>query len=164
MPNFKKIEYGRLLYETLRAYYSVNSSGDISILFKYLLACIQPLQAPFDGYDTYRTKEAIIANCKWQIGQLTNVLNYLYDNIQNRIFITQSTISRITDPTFAYAPYNFDETFSDSPPAIFERTFSDRFTITKVTINVPVGTNISDLTATIEQIKLIGIDYQIVTF
>jgi hypothetical protein len=121
------------------------------------------MQAPFDGYETYRTKEAIIANCKWQIGQLTNVLNFLYDSSLSRIFITQSAIADIDDPTFAYAPYNFDDVFSEAPLK-FERTFNDRVATTLVTINVPVGVNISDLTATLEQIKLTGIPYQIVTF
>jgi hypothetical protein len=164
MPAFKKISYGPLLYETLRAYYSVNSAGNLSILYKYLLAIVQPLQGPFNAYDTYRTKEAIIANCKWQIGQLTNVLNYLYDRTLSRIFITQSAIAAISDPMFAYAPTHFDQTYADAPPEIFERTFSDRVATTLVTINVPVGVNISDLTATVEQIKITGIPYKIVTF
>lgn len=164
MPNFRKISYGPLLYETLRAYYSVNSSGELSVMYKFLLAIVQVLQGPFDVYDTYRKKEAIIANCKWQIGQLTNVLNYLYDSSLNRIFITQSEIAAISDPTFAYSPTHFDQTFADTPPEIFERTFKDRVATTLVTINVPVSVNLSDLTATIEQIKIEGIPYKIVTF
>lgn len=163
MANFRHINYGKLLYETLRAYYAVNSSGNITVMYKFLLAIVQVLQSPFDEYEIYRTKEAIIANCKWQVGQLTNVLNYLYDPALSRIFITQSAISPIDDPTFAYAPYNFDTVFAEDPE-IFERTFSDRVASTLVTINVPVGVNISDLTATVEQIKLTGIPYQIVTF
>jgi hypothetical protein len=163
MPNFKKIHYGRVLYETLRAYYSVNSSGNISQLYKYLLAIIQVMQAPFDGYDIYRTKESIIANCKWQVGQLTNVLNYLYDPTLNRIFITQSILLPVADPTFSYPPDNFDTVF-DEDPEIFERTFTDRAASTLVIINVPTGLSVSDITATVEQIKLTGIPYQIVTF
>lgn len=164
MPNFKDIHYGKLLYETLRAYYSVNSSGNISTFYKYLLAIVQTMQAPFDNYNTYRRKEAVIANCKWQIGQLTNVLNYLYDSTLNRIYITQSVILPVADPTFDYPPVNFDGAFTDSPPAIFERTFSDRVASTLVTINVPTGTNVSDLTATVEQIKFQGIPYKIIEF
>lgn len=163
MPNFRKILYGRLLYETLRSYYSVNSTGNLSILYKYLLAIVQVMQATFDGYDAYRTKEAIIAACKWQIGQLTNVLNYLYDNTLNRIFITQSAIADVADPTFAYPPVNFDTVFAENPE-VFERIFTDRVSTTLVTINVPVGVNVSDLTATVEQIKLTGIVYQIIEF
>lgn len=163
MPNFKHISYGKLLYETLRSYYSVNVSGNISIMYKFLLAIIQVLQAPFDGYEIYRTKEAIIANCKWQIGQLTNVLNFLYDPTLSRIFITQSIVLPVADPTFAYNPDNFDTVFAEDPE-IFERTFSDKVASTLVTINVPIGVNISDLTATVEQIKLTGIPYTIQTF
>lgn len=163
MPNFKHISYGKLLYETLRSYYSVNVSGNISIMYKFLLAIIQVLQAPFDGYEIYRTKEAIIANCKWQIGQLTNVLNFLYDPTLSRIFITQSIVLPVADPTFAYNPDNFDAVFAEDPE-IFERTFSDKVASTLVTINVPIGVNLTDLTATIEQIKLTGIPYIIQTF
>jgi hypothetical protein len=163
MPNFKHINYGRVLYETLRAYYSVNSAGDMSILYRYLIAILNVLQKPFDGYELYRNKEAIIASCKWQIGQLTNVLNFLYDPTLSRIFITQSIILPIADPTFVYAPYNFDTVFAEDP-AVFERTFKDRAASTLVTINVPTGVNISDLTATVEQIKLTGIPYQIAIF
>lgn len=164
MAKFRNIHFGKLLYETLRGYFSVNTSGNISILYKFLLAIVQVLQNPFDAYVVYRTKESIISNCKWQIGQLTNVLNYLYDPSLSRIFITQSVIVAIADPTFSYPPIHFDKTFADSPPSIFERTFGDRVATTLVTINVPAGTNISDLTATVEQIKLQGINYQIVTF
>ena len=163
MPNFRHIAYGRLLYETLRAYYSVNSNGNLSIMYKFLLAIVQVMQSPFDKYELYRTKEAIIANCKWQIGQLTNVLNFLYDPTLSRIFITQSSISPIDDPTFDYAPYNYDTVFAEDPE-LFERTFNDRAATTLVTINVPIGVNVSDLTATVEQIKLTGIPYQIIEF
>jgi hypothetical protein len=163
MPKFRKISYGKLLYETLRAYYSVNTSGNISIMYKFLIAIVQVLQMPFDDYDIYRTKEAIISNCKWQIGQLTNVLNFLYDPALSRIYITQSIVLPVDDPTFQYPPYNFDTVFAEDP-VVFERTFSDKVASTLVTINVPAGVNISDLTATVEQIRITGIPYKIIMF
>lgn len=164
MNNFRDIQYGRLLLETLRAYYSVNAAGNLSILYKFLFAIVEVFQDPFDKYALYRTKEAIIANCKWQIGQLTNVLNLLYDPILNRIFINQSIVLPVADPMFAYDPINFDTVFAEVPAEIYEHVFGDRVATTLVTINVPIGTNISDLTATVEQIKLAGISYQIATF
>jgi hypothetical protein len=163
MPNFRHIDYGKTLYETMRAYYAVNSGGEVSIMFKFVIAALQVLQQPFNRYEAYRSKEAIIASCKWQIGQLTNVLNFLYDPTLARIFITQSVILPVVDPTFAYPPQNFDTVFAEDP-LIFERTFSDKVASSLVTINVPTGVNVSDLTATVEQIKLTGIPYQIIEF
>lgn len=162
MPNnFKNINYSRQLYESLRHYFSVNGqTRQMTVLYKILLCFLQVLQAPFDAYDTFRIKEVLIAQCKWQIGQLTNVLNYLYDTALNRIFITQNSITLIADPTFDYPAIHFDSDFN-AAPKIFERTFNDRVSQTIVTINVPAGTDIADLTATVEQIRLKGIPYQI---
>jgi hypothetical protein len=160
--NFKNINYARQLYESLRNYYSVNTAGQITILYKFLAAMLQPLQAPFDSFVLFRNKEALIASCKWQIGQLTNVLNFLYDSVLSRIFITQNSITVIADPMFQYAPINFDSDFGTAPLE-FERKFTDRASETVVTINVPAGVDLADLTATVEQIRLKGIPYQIVT-
>jgi hypothetical protein len=163
MSSFRNINYGRLLYETLRNYFSVNSSGDMSIIYHFLAAIIAVLQHPFDAYAVYRTKEELIAECKWQIGQLTNVLNYLYDSTLKRIFITQSVLRVVVDPMFQYAPSNFDTVFAEAP-TIFERTFADKAASTLVTINIPAGINESDLVATVEQIRAQGIPYKIKVF
>jgi hypothetical protein len=135
----------------------------MSILYRYLAAFVAPLQSPFDSYNTYRSKEALIASCKWQIGQLTNVLNYLYDSIFNRIYISQSVIATNTDPMFQYPPYNFDKVFAEDP-VIFERSFGDKVASSLVTINVPNIVNQSDLAATVEQIRMQGIPYRIAIF
>lgn len=159
--NFRSINYGRLLYETMRNYFAVNAAGDISQLYEYLAAIIQPLQAPFNAYMTFRITQALIANCMWQIGQLTNVLNYLFDSVLNRIFITQSTATLLSDPTFPYPAVNFDSDFGTAP-AQFESTFDDITNLDTVTINVPEGSNIAAITAVVEQIRVSGIPYQIV--
>lgn len=163
MANFRNIKYGCQLYESLRSYYSVNASGNMSILFKYLACILAPLQDPFVSYVQFRNKEYIIASCKWQIGQLTNVLNYLYDATLNRIFITQSVINIIADPMFQYAPTNFDTVFAEAP-IIFERRFNDRLASSLVTINIPASVNAADLTAAVEQIRVQGIPYLINVF
>lgn len=163
MQLFRKINYRLMLYEALRNYFSVNSSNEISMLYKYCSAFLQPLQAPFDAYDLQRKKNDLIASCKWQIGQLTNVLNFLYDTLLARIFITQSVVTVISDPTFDYPAIHFDGTFEEAP-LIFEREFFDRVSISAVIINVPTGVTLSDITATIEQIRLQGIPYTIVFF
>ena len=162
--NLRNINYGRLLYETLRAYFSVNGvTGNLTGFYKYLAAIIQPMQPVFDSYVIFRTREALIASCKWQIGQLTNVLNYLYDATLNRIFITQSTSSIISDPVFAYPPDHFDTTFA-SMPTVFERKFGDKLRGTLVTIHIPVAVDEVDLISVVEQIRIQGIPYAIVTF
>lgn len=163
MADFKNINYGKMLYESLRNYFSVNYQGEITWLYKFCAACIQPLQAPFDAYAIARAKNHIIAQCRWQIGQLTNTLNHLYDATLARIYITQSALTSISDPEFAYAPTHFDATFGDAV-LIDERTFTDRAGTTLVTIHVPVSVDLSDLIATVEQIRVQGIPYLIETF
>lgn len=163
MAGFRNIDYGKMLYESLRNYYSVNATGDISILYKYLACFLAVLQAPFDAYAIFRTKETIIASCKWQIGQLTNVLNYLFDATLSRIYITQSTLSVVADPMFEYAPVNFDTVFTEAP-VIFEREFGDKISGTLVTINIPAAVDEVDLRAVVEQIRMQGIPYLINVF
>lgn len=152
-----------MLYEALRNYFSLNTHGEISILYKYCAALIFPLQAPFDAYDIQRRIYEIIANCKWQIGQLTNVLNYLFDPILNRIFLTQSTTISVSAPEFEYTTLLQMQEF-DTPALVQTREFNDRLAGTSVIINVPIGTDIPAITATIEQIKIDGIPYQIIEF
>lgn len=160
MAVFKNINYGRSLYDGLRAYFSVNSTGHLSILYKLLFCMVQPLQAPFDLLNAQRAINKIVANCKWQIGQLTNVLNYLFDPELSRIFITQSISSIVSATTFEYTAIQNITEFGGGNP-VFVRGFQDRSAQTVVTINVPAGTNISEITAIIEQIRIQGIAYQI---
>ena len=161
--NFRNIDYGKMLFETLRNYFSVNSAGNMSILYTYLAAFVAVFEAPFAAYVTFRIKEALIANCKWQIGQLTNVLNMLYDATYKRIYVTQSVISFLSDPMFQYAATNFDSDFATAPEQ-FEREFTDRLSETVVTINVPTSVYSSDLVATVQQIRINGIPYLIQQF
>lgn len=163
MPQFRNIDYARSLYETMRAYYSLNVDLDLSQLFMYCYAFLNVLQAPFDAYAAERLINQLVANCKWQIGQLTNVLNMLYDAMLKRIFITQNTLLIIADPTFLYPPDHFDSDFFTAPE-IFERGFFDRSAQTVVTINVPVSIDLASITSVINQIRLQGIPYVIVQF
>lgn len=160
MAVFKNINYGRSLYDGLRAYFSVNSTGQLSILYKLLFCIVQPMQAPFDLLNAQRTVNKIVANCKWQIGQLTNVLNYLFDPGLSRIFITQSISNIVSATTFEYTAIQNISEFGGGNP-VFVRGFQDRSAQTSVIINVPPGTNISEITAIIEQIRIQGIAYQI---
>ena len=77
---FKNINISKILYELLRSDLSINLSQKLSIFYKYLLACLYPLQISFDNFFVWRKKEFIISNCHWENGNLTNVLNLLFDN------------------------------------------------------------------------------------
>lgn len=161
--NFRNINYSRQLYESLRAYLAVNSAGQISILYKILLCYLMPLQAPFADYDVFRRKMALIAQCKFQIGQLTNVLNMLYDATLKRIFITQSQTSNLQAQGFAYPAIVQARGFAE-PAQVQARGFFDSSSKSVVTINVPVAADVVDLTATVELIRMKGIPYKIQTF
>jgi len=94
-----------MLQETLRSYFAFNAQGQPSILYKFFTIFTQVLQTVWGiitdtlsntfNYNTlynisttpplilptfsgWRNYKNIIANCKWQIGQLTNVLNSLF--------------------------------------------------------------------------------------
>ena len=164
--NFRNINYPVMLLEALRNFFSINASGNVSTIYKYLSCFVQPFQLPFTNFEAFRNKEMLIANCKWQIGQLTNVLNMLYDASLKRIYITQSVVTVISDPMFQYAPVNFDSDFG-TDPEIYEVEFDSRLNETLVTINIPTAVataSLTDMIATIEQIRILGIPYQILTF
>lgn len=162
--NFRNLDYPALLYESLTGSFSINKAGQVAVPYKFCAACLAPLVAPFADFVAFRDKEYLIANCKFQIGQLTNVLNFLYDKDLNRIFITQSVGTPEYFWEFPYLPSMYLPEFGDDvTPPVYLREFGDQTAATLVTINVPAGINLSDLTATVAQINITGINYKIVT-
>lgn len=160
---YRSINFGLLLYESLRGYYSVNSSGKVNWLYKLCAALIQPLVAPFATYEAQRITNGLIANSKFQIGQLTNVLNYLYDNVENRIYITQGFFNQPVSTNFNQKPLLFSRNFGQTP-GFFARNFDDPISFTGAVIHVPYSANLSALTATVAQMALLGRSYLIVQF
>lgn len=152
-----------MLYETLRAYYSVNSAGKINWLYKYCACLLQPIIAPLEAYEAERIINGLIANSKFQIGQLTNVLNYLYDNTLNRIYITQGFYMQTVARNFNEPPIAFARNFGEAP-IIFARNFGEKPKLINAVIHVPFSANLSQLTATVAQMALEGLAYQIVQF
>jgi hypothetical protein len=65
---FRNINYRKLLFESLRNYFSITANGSVSTLLKYLTAFVQPLEVPFASFVTFRNKELLISQCKWQVG------------------------------------------------------------------------------------------------
>lgn len=160
---FRNIDYGRMLYEALRNYFSINSSNELSMLYKYMACFVQPLQAPFVDYDKERNEDWLVAQCKWTVGQLVNVLNSIFDPEQNRIYITQSKTSNISAPKFPYHTTLQGRKFGEVTPAQ-GRKFQDSQSTSLVVINIPASVNLSAITARIEQIRLQGKLYTIHVF
>ena len=162
MLQFRTINYGLMLYDSLRNYFAVNAAGNMSIMYKYLSAFVAPFQTPFNNLDTFRKQESFIAGCKWQIGQVTNLLNYIFDSVSNRIYISQSTTIILSDPQFAYAADHYDSDFGTTPEQ-FERGFNDISSKTDLIINIPASLNIqnANIIAVINQVILAGISYSI---
>jgi hypothetical protein len=137
----------------------------MSIFYRYLLCCLYVLQHPWDAFNLWREREKIIAGCKYEIGQLTNVLNYFFDSTLNRIYITQEGYLNVFVPTFthAYTPPPADE--SD----VFVLTFGTPIMNNEVLIHVPapyytpLTSEYTALVGVIEQIKITGLNYQIVS-
>ena len=173
---FRTIDYSKMALESLRDYFAVNKAGRLSYMYKFLLACIWPLQLQWNNFETYRQKAWLISQCAWSMGQLTALLNYLYDNVNFvantwTISITQALTNQIYAPTFAiestiYAP-DFNE---HSPSTTQEPRFNDHFYLSNVVINIPLaiygdGSNAvaQDFIATLEKIRPAGVKYVINT-
>lgn len=151
-----------MLRETLTTALSLNKAIAPTWMYKFCAGCLSVLIQPFTLFDTFRKKEWLIAQCKWQVGQLTNVLNALYDPALNRIYITQSVPTPQFLTQFAYPPEGYASDFG-SAPMMFLEPFGGVLETT-VTINVPATADIVDLTATVAQIAIDGPPYKIVTF
>lgn len=152
-----------MLYEAVRNYFAVNSTGQLSILYKYLACFVQPLIIPYQTYDQERKINWLVAQCKWQVGQLTNVLNYIYDPMMKRIYITQATIQNVYATKFPYPAILQGRKFGETTPAQV-RKFFDALSTTAVIINIPSSVDLSAITATIELVRLQGIQYTINVF
>lgn len=152
-----------MLYEALRNYFSVNSSNELSLLYKYMTCFVQPLQGPFDVYAAQRQVNWLVGQCKWTVGQLANVLNFLFDTELNRIYISQSLSSNISAPKFPYTSDLQARKFGEDTQ-VQGRKFLDPQSRTLVIINIPDSVNLSAITAIIEQIRLQGKLYTINVF
>lgn len=160
--NFRKVDLKALLYETLSGFLSLNKALDVSWLYKFCAACVVLFNVSLTDFYAFRNKEYLIANCKWQVGQLQNVLNFLYDSVQNRIVVTQSIAHPEFLMEFGYAPQQFLTEFDDDPPLEFWREFQDGTTTSIVTISIPADADLIDLTATVAQIAMEGVPYKII--
>ena len=111
----KNINYAKMLYSTMGRYFSINSSGQLSRLYKYCLCLLWPFQLMFNTFDAFRRKKILIAYCNWQVGQLTNLLNNLYDPVQKRIYISQAGLLGLMEPDIDYESTVFANDIDASP-------------------------------------------------
>lgn len=164
VTNFRNINFTALLYETLTGFLSINKAQNPTWFYKFCAACLILFQQPFVDFVLFRNKEWLIAQCKWQIGQLTNVLNYLYDPIQKRIYIAQAIATPEFLMQFPYPPEQYLNDFSNDPALEFWNQFGTGPLTSLVTIHVPndPAVDLVDLTATVAQINIEGPKYQIV--
>ena len=168
MSKFRNIDYSKMLYEALRSYFSVNKAGELSYLYKLLTCIIWPLKLQWDSFETYRKKMWLISQCKWALGQLTNLLNYLYDPINNSIFLLQSSITLIFAPVIAETSSTFAPVIAETT-TVFVPLIKDLPASVPMTVNIPASieadtATYNDLVATIEKIRPLGLKYTIQTF
>jgi len=150
----------------MRNSFAINKAGELSIMYKFCLSCVYPLQTAFDSFETWRQRQLIIANCNYTIGQLKNVLNYLFDNTNfvapdwGRITISQAQFNYI------YAPTIDDESGTDAPTitdesGTFAPTIDSDPNQKNVMFNIPsdLSGSLADILATIDQIKIDSLIY-----
>lgn len=158
-----------MLFETLGAYHSVNAAGQLSYLYKFCLCCLYVLQTPFNNFDLWRIRKLLIAQCRWEIGQLTNVLNILYDPTQKRITIGQSISVNVYVPNIDEGESTiFVPNIDEGESSVFVPNIDETINSSTVTFYVPASiysdpATMSLLVSDIEQIRWKGILYQIVS-
>ena len=166
MSQFHNIDYAKLNFELVRNDLAVNKDEVISDFFKFLLCCTYPFQSRMADYYLWLVKQYKIAICDWTFGNVTNLLNMLFDSVDKRIYLNQVRLANTFDVTFSYPATSYDNTFADTIE-IIEPTFSTLANVNAiVTVWLPSvlfndGFAKQEIINTVEQIKLYGIDYQI---
>lgn len=164
MNIFKKIDLPNLMYEGLRNQFTINKAGFLSQLYKFCLACTYPIKSTWDFFDSFRNNIQLIANCNWQYGQLTNVLNMIYDSSLKRISISEQHSENFFLSIFNYNSLCFLPTFNYNTSTYLYPFNKNYNVIGIVTISIPtsLSNSINEIAATVAQIKISGI-YCIVT-
>jgi hypothetical protein len=114
----------------------------------------------------------LIVNCGWLIGQLTNFLNYLFPSTtSNKIYITQEQVAGFFIPTvdnFSELPIFIPtvDNFSELPifvPTIDSLGMDTLLAIFHVPLDVS-NSQLDNIIAVIEQIKISGVEYSIISY
>jgi hypothetical protein len=102
----------------LTPFFGVNSSNNISMMFKYLACFLQPLQPQIDDFYTWREKTILLAKCKFT-KQLQNVLNilyapdFLYNPSEGGIYFSNVVYNITTAPSIYYDSPTFATSILD---------------------------------------------------
>lgn len=161
MIKFKTIRYQRMLIDTLGPDWSFDINGNLTWYYKYCLACLQPLVQPFTDFDTFRQKQWLIGQCNYIIGQLTHLLNHFFDPTLKRITISRSTTNQPSIDDWAYPAKTQLSGGWQDPAKAQARSFTDKPASTISIISVPVGVDVGQVTAIVEELVLAGLKYQI---
>lgn len=172
MSRFRTLDLPKLIFESVRNDLSVTKlyydslgnlqGGKISIFYKFCLACVYVLKPSWDIFDTFRNKYQLVAQCNWTYAQLTNVLNYLYDNALSRITISESVNGIGYYPTIDVESIAYMPTIDVESTVYLYSIDLNTAILSNVTINVPVSLYsntalLNLLIQTVSQIKLAGI-------
>jgi hypothetical protein len=179
MSQFKIIEYGKLLYETLRSNLSVTKvytddtgthGGLLSIIYRYCLSMVIYLQSYLDSFHIWRGNKWLISQCKFEIGQLTNMLRYMFDPTNN-LYISQTLVANVFVPSIVYYESSvLVPSLITSESSVLAPSITSQYTIRSlITFHVPLDYSIigsvkyNELVSVIEQVKFSGINYNIVS-
>ena len=166
MSNFHSIDYSKMIYSGLRDYFAVNKKGKLSFMYIFLMCVCYPLQQIWNNFEVYRKKTWLISQTKWQVGQLTNLLNYLYDPT-NSISIDQAASNQVYATNINYDPIIWASVITDSGhDPVYLPLIGDNPQLSGVIIHIPaaLNNNVSlfyDFLATLEKIRPLGIFYTI---
>jgi hypothetical protein len=166
MSQFKTIDYGMMTFEALRNFHALNKENLLSIEYRYTLSMVWPLNLSFSDFDKWRQEKQIIANCKWTIGQVTNVLNYLFDAELKRIYISQKRVANVFAPAIDYESAILAPDIEEES-AVLAPNIDDNITsLAEVKIHIPSDLYnshiLGQIISVIEQIKMTGIFYNII--
>ncbi len=166
MAKLKYINYPRMIFDSLTDFFSVNSEGNLSFMYRFMTGWLWVFQDYFDSFDAFRQKILIIAQCKFTIGQLTNTLNALYDSLLNRIYIGQASYVQVD--TLWYGEPDTDELVNtlwygepDTDELVNTAWYGESVIADYATINIPAALSTTDIEATIKKIAPEGLNYTI---
>ena len=106
---FRAVDIPNLIYQILRPNYAVTYGDEKTLpalnqMYKFLLACLYPLQPKWNEYDALRRKYYMIASCEPNISNVSNVLNHLFGQY-GEIIISNSSLNQM----YLYDSYPKDE-------------------------------------------------------
>lgn len=171
MYKFKFIDLKNVLLLFNRQYWTINASGNLSILYSFLYACIYPLQTHIQSFLVSRLHSYNLAGVKFNYGEATAFLNYWYDNVNNSIYFNVLNFSNTLFISAESKPTEYVYIFNQaSGNYVYINTKTQEFFDSDILIcNIPLSLyndpiNYPNFIADLNTIILSGITYTIKTF